>query len=848
MRVFLLDASARQNNELRFLLLDEQGGKHLLTCTTAKRVVYVVPDENVTPTWIERVLFLLQKFSSGMRRDFAHETVVRRYMTPHGTLTEPVEMLRVECSGHLTFSPSSSDRILAIFGLTTPLLEHVLVEQQLRGWLDFDCESTVVARQHRRAYTTSDTRLCLRRCDDQPPPPPLCTVAVHRCGMDNFAFMTRDGRSGDFLDATELAEELTKIDPAAVCGHGKNVLVGVHLNFPFVFIDTSSFAREYKLCYTKELDDAVPVPEKVPIVVADDDYEDEDDGVIVIEGEAAISHHSLLERCAAVFSIVDRTNAIDLTLEVAAITGQPWTQTLRLESKLGRVEWMLMNFFYQRQCVVPNPRRYTAPQRYTAGLVLDADVGIHENVILLDFRSLYPSVVVEYKLCWSSDGAVLPAMLEYLIDYRKRLSSLPNTEVARLCLKLIANATYGALAFPAFRFYSPDIAAAITARGRQALQDTVAVVEGQFPCKVIYGDTDSVFVVSRTETDRDALARQIVAVVNAKYVKLELEYEALYRRLLLLGKKCYVAYTDGQPVLKGLMMVKKQYFAAGKRLCRELVDMMRDTSDADDIMEGFKVRVEQLIGDLKENKLRRGDLTIVNMLSRRPLDYTNTAGMYHVLAARASHNTYERGDYVRYIMFDGCEPIALEMIDELPPVPLDVKWYCARLHGMIEQIARVLRNYDPEPLSQLLLHGDAHEPEIIDVEYIAREREPLCVRCMVCQADIEHWGLARLEERLLRDPCDTVSHLSPRCLFPEQPLSGKIFLDCAKCACALDLLGAAKQITDEEQAASLHANYDCMRVARQLDCRKCRRNLLQFFRYVGVASKFEELRSVLFTW
>ncbi len=847
MRAFLLDAIVRQNNEVRLLLLNEHGDKCLLSCSAAKRVVYAVPVEGVTENWIEHVLFLLQKFSGGMPRDFAHSVVSRRYMTPAGRLTDAVEMLRVECSGHLTFSPSSSDRVLAFFGLMSSLLEHVLVERELRGWLHFDTESSAVTQQHPKAYTTKDLGACLARSQVQGPPPPLCVVAVYRRNIDAFAYVTRDGRRGDWLDAEELTERLTAIDPAVICAHGTRVLVGVHLAIPFVLIDTAAFAREYKLCYTRELDDAVPVQAEFAAVTGSDGLEMEwceDDS----EDSNYVPPKNAFERCAAIFSIVDRTNAIDLTLEVAALTGQPWSQTLRLESKLGRVEWMIMNSFYQNQCVVPNPRCYTPPRKYTAGLVLEAEVGIHENVVLLDFRSLYPSVVVEHKLCWSEEGAVLPRVLDYLIERRKELADLSGTEVARLCLKLLANSTYGALAFPAFRFYSHEIAEAITAHGRAALQDTVSVVETRFPCRVIYGDTDSVFVVCRGEHEPAATARAIVEAVNEKYKKLELEFEALYDRLFLLGKKCYVAFKGATPTIKGLSVVKKQYFVAGRQLCRTLIDMIRTANAASDVFDQMYAMTQRLVDDLRETRVRRRDLAIVNVLSRRPADYTHTAGLYHVLAAKASRNNYDRGDFVQYVMFEVCTPVALEMIDELPPTPVDVKWYCARLHGMIDQIMRVFPDYKGEPLSQLLLHGDLHDVEVADVEYAPRERQPLLVGCPVCKRDVEHWGLAKLEARLLANKCDTVSHLSPRCLFPEHPLSAKIFLECAGCACRFDLMAAVRQVTSEEEAAGLHANYDCLRVARQIDCRTCRRNLLHFFRATEIQSNFDALRSVLFTW
>ncbi len=843
MRVFLLDVVLREFNEVRFLLVDERGCKLLLTTTATKRIIHVVPEGSITPSWIEYVLAKLQRYStSGLQRDFSHSIVHKRYMLNNGTLSEPTEVLCVECSGHLTFSPNGNEGIKAIFGMRTPLLEHILVPNDLRGWLDFDEAASCVTQQHGKVFTTSNIPECLRRSELQTPIPNLKTVSIYRHGDDSFSFSSRDEtESGDWMDAVELATELQRIDPAVICAHGRHTIFGVQIPFPFVFIDTSAFAREFKLCFTKELDDAVPVSRAPLILVADDDCD-------AIDEELVFPAHDGRERCRAVFSIVDKTNAIDLTLELATITGQPWSQTLHLESKLGRVEWMIMRFFHANSCIIPDPRRYSVPKHYSAGLVLDAKVGIHDQVALLDFRSLYPSVVVEYKLCWSNDGTILPIILDELIEKRKALESVSGMEILRLGLKLLANSMYGALACPVFRFYSPDIASNITSYGRQALRDTVEVIERDFYGNVIYGDTDSVFVTVGDDRDIKSTALQIVDAVNAKYEKLELEFEALYSRLFLLGKKCYIGISPGKSIIKGLIMIKKQSFNAGKEVCRFLTDHLQEVVDYSSIIDAVYEKTKDLVERLRDNRVRRGDLMIVNMLSKRLTDYNNANinGHYHVMAAKTSRVHYEKGDYVRYIMFDGCTPITLDQIDDLPPVPVDIKWYCARLYAMLDQIMRVLPTYDSSRFSELLLHRGVVEEKKPVIEYTPRERRPLIVNCPVCNQDIEHWGVYKFEKILRSYKCDTVTHLSPRVIFPDEPLNGKIFIDCFSCHCPLDLLGAVRALFEPNDLASAHANYDCRRCARQIDCARCRKNLLQFFKTSEVFDKFDVLREDIY--
>ena len=839
MRVFLLDVTLRDFNEVRFLLVDEAGDKLLLTTTATKRIVYVVPEGPITSSWIEYALSKLQRYStSGLQRDFSHSIVQRKYLLNDGTLSESTEVLRVECSGHLTFSPNGHEGIKAIFGMRTPLLEHILVQNELRGWLEFNQDASCVVRQHNKVFSTTNLTECLRRSDVQTPAPILRVVAVYQHGDDSFSYSLRNSeKCGDWIDATELSSVLQQIDPAVICAHGRSTLFGVSINFPFVFIDTLAFAREYKLAFTKNLDDAVPIKTTPLVLVADDDCEAIDDDLV-------FPAHDGNERCHAIFTIVDKTSAIDLTLELATITGQPWSQTLHLESKLARVEWMIMRFFHANSCIIPDPRRYSVPKHYTAGLVLDAKVGIHEQVALLDFRSLYPSVVVEYKLCWSKEGEILPIILDELIEKRKALDKVAGMEALRLCLKLLANSMYGALACPAFRFYSPDIASAITSYGRQALRDTVELIERDFLCTVIYGDTDSVFVIS--DDDIRIVAPQIVDTVNTKYVKLELEFEALYTKLYLLGKKCYVGFSSATPTIKGLLMIKKQSFNAGKEVCHFLVDHLANECNYDTLIDAVYAKASQLLSDLRDNNVRRGDLMIVNMLSKRLTDYTNIAGQYHVMAAKTSRVHYERGDYVRYIMFDGCTPITLDQIDDLPPIPTDVKWYCARLYAMLDQILRVLPSYDTKRFSDLLLHHSVNEEPRPQVEYTPRERRPLIVHCPVCNQDIEHWGLYKFEQVLRTYKCNTVTHLSPRIVFIDDPLNKKIFIDCFSCHCPLDLRGAINNLVDSNDLASSHANYDCRRCARQVDCARCRKNLLQFFKTTEIIDHYDVLREDIY--
>lgn len=847
MRYFLVDATLKDKIIVRLLLVDEHGKKLVLDCEGFKRVIYIVPNEELTSEWIEHTILYLQRYSGGKSTDFSHSLVTKRHMLPNNKLSSPILMLRVECASSLNFSLNRNDRITRIYGLYTSLLEHVLVEHQLRGWLYVRLDDPSVQWKHKRVAAISCISSIVSRCTDQSSLPPLTTVAVYRTDTVTYSLSVCKGVCYDYLSVEDLRAHLHEIDPVVICVHDKSTLIGIPILFPFVLIDTAVFAREFKLSYTKDLDDAVPRPVYQPIVA--DTFECFDDEAPIGDPIDPIIR-SGTERCGAIFSIVDRVNAIDLTLEIAAITGQPWSQTLNLSSKLGRVEWMIMNHFHVSDCVVPDPRKYTTPERYTAGLVLDAQIGIHHNVALLDFRSLYPSIVVEYGLCWSENGSVLPKTLEYLIDFRRDLEHVPGMETKRLCLKLLANTMYGALAFPAFRFYSPTIATEITRLGREALMRVASIVENEFDARVIYGDTDSVFVTSGCPSI-DSLARSILARVNANYKKLELEFEATYEELLLFGKKCYVAYKANysKPILKGVMMIKKQYHGAGKELCKYVLERLRGKKDA--TFEDIYRATEELVERFQNNKVKRSELTIVNMLSKRLCDYE--VAPYHVTAARASRLAYDRGDYVRYIMFEGPTPIVLEQIDELDPIPVDVRWYCAQIFAMLEQLLRIFPQYSGDRFSSLLLNNVKTDKlswnsafdvdDIPDAKNYAPEPRPLLnVNCLICQKDIEHCGLSKLEQYLFDHPCKGGVHLSIKTVFPKHPLSASTFLECQECACMLNFSYAIQQVEDEFLLAGYHTNYDCCRLISQLKCVRCQDNLMTFFVTQKIFDKYEAIR------
>lgn len=212
---------------------------------------------------------------------------------------------------------------------------------------------------------------------------------------------------------------------------------------------------------------------------------------------------------------------------------------------------------------------------YAGGLVLEPKKGFYDHyVLLLDFNSLYPSIVQEYNICYttvtrptadadgnmplaelppsSADGGVLPRLIGMLVARRRDVRALLKQEkdpqrctqldIRQKALKIMANSMYGCLGFSGSRFYARALAELITARGRDALQHAVEIA-GNNNMEVIYGDTDSVMVHSGSDDLAEArkMADVLKRDVNKHYKCMEIDIDGVMRSMLLLKKKKYAA-------------------------------------------------------------------------------------------------------------------------------------------------------------------------------------------------------------------------------------------------------------------------------------------------------------------
>jgi len=247
--------------------------------------------------------------------------------------------------------------------------------------------------------------------------------------------------------------------------------------------------------------------------------------------------------------------------------------------------------------------------------VLQPEPGLYDNVLVFDFKSLYPSIIRTFEIdplgylgsgpgrfedaVIAPNGAafrrrkgILSDLLDHLFESRQAAKERGDA-VASQAIKILMNSFYGVLGTPVCRFFNPKLAAAITSFGREILLWSKALVESQGNA-VLYGDTDSLFVSSGRAEPAAARARgaELAAFLNAELERhvrdtwgvssrLELEFERLYLRILFPRRrggeggamKHYVGLTEESGVIfTGMEVVRRDWTDIARQVQRELYE------------------------------------------------------------------------------------------------------------------------------------------------------------------------------------------------------------------------------------------------------------------------------------
>ncbi len=383
---------------------------------------------------------------------------------------------------------------------------------------------------------------------------------------------------------------------------------------------------------------------------------------------------------------------LPLQIELSKMIGYPLDEL----TKMGRgrqVEAFLTAEAYKKGELVP-PKR-GAEKTFEGGFVLPPVKGLHEDVISLDFSSMYPTIMISFNVSpdtfveapgpesrsdlyiapevghafkKSPDGFFKKIMSDLIARrraikaemkrYDKNSAQYRLLDIQQQSIKILTNSFYGYTGWSAAKFYKRECAEATTAWGRHFIKRAVEVAE-ELGFEVIYGDTDSIFAKlpldAGLEGERKAeilkKAREVSERISEE-LPLELEIQDFFKSIFFTGKKKrYAALTDkGEIVVRGLEVRRGDWCELAKEVQTKVIELILKEKDPDAAMKYAK----SVIQDLKEGKISVDKLTIYKTLTRKISGYETKQA--HVIAAEralASSITYEVGSKVPYVIIKG---------------------------------------------------------------------------------------------------------------------------------------------------------------------------------------------------
>lgn len=480
-----------------------------------------------------------------------------------------------------------------------------------------------------------------------------------------------------------------------------------------------------------------------------------------------------------VMRILCELNVLPLALQITNICGNLMSRTLQ-GGRSERNEYLLLHSFDEKDYIVPDkkPRESNwlkddadpmadttadptqgpaASKRkkpaYAGGLVLDPVKGFYDKYILLmDFNSLYPSIIQEYNICFTTvdqpvteddpidipdvalEQGILPRQIRSLVECRREVKKLivPGLEadlkaqynIRQLALKLTANSMYGCLGFKFSRFYAKHLAALVTQKGRDILMNTKGIVT-KLNYDVIYGDTDSIMINTHSQ-DYDEVFKIgyiIKQAVNKIYRQVELDIDGAFKYMLLLNKKKYAAVTatkmkNGEIVCqqehKGLDIVRRDWSQISSMAGKFTLDEILSDHPLDERINNIHGQLEKLREKLNADEVPMSMLTITKQLTKNPREYLKTAALPHVeIALRMNANKnkrFKRGDMVSYVICDdGSERIAMQRayhLDEIKSnekLKVDKQYYLAsQIHPVVSRLLKPIEGTDAARIAECL--------------------------------------------------------------------------------------------------------------------------------------------------
>jgi len=370
--------------------------------------------------------------------------------------------------------------------------------------------------------------------------------------------------------------------------------------------------------------------------------------------------------------ILERVRRIEKTLDLAAVSKLPLEDVLHGRTS-NLIDSILIRAADRAHVAVPMMKmRGGRVEQIEGGYVHSLQPGLYEWVISLDFRAMYPSLIVENNICFttvSPNGTItsptgakflaadvkkglLPVILENLMKDRQEVRTKMKEETdpgmkefyegLQAAIKVLMNAFYGVLASSFYRFNDPKVGASITAFARERIKGIIGELEAE-AVKVVYADTDSVFFQSPAPGLGTSLefARKTAERFSRGRISMEVDkiYETLFshgRKKRYAGKVAWPEELQGQLVVRGYEIRRTDAFdlqsEAQRRVFEKILD--RDPDGAIGLAKQIVAEVRTGTPTLEDPERDPIEALVISRTVKEENRYVNPDSMSNVIAAR----------------------------------------------------------------------------------------------------------------------------------------------------------------------------------------------------------------------
>ena len=429
-----------------------------------------------------------------------------------------------------------------------------------------------------------------------------------------------------------------------------------------------------------------------------------------------------LKDCQLVWDIFNKQQLLAFAMERSELTGLLLD---RIGGSVAAFEYSYLPRLHRQGFVAPNLGELHSDIISPGGWVMNSKPGLYHNVLVLDFKSLYPSIIRSFLIdpCafwvaqkqqpsdavpgfngayFAREAAILPQMIATLSAARDEAKRHKNAPLSH-AIKIIMNSFYGVLGSTGCRFFDPRVCSSITLRGHEIIQRSRQWIESQGQA-VIYGDTDSLFVwleqdggPIKSAEQCQAIGAQLAQGLNQWWADeltqrwnltsaLEIQFETHFKRFLMptlrgaeVGtKKRYAGLiedTSGQRLMfKGLESVRADWTQLAKEFQITLYEKIFTEQDYTDYIQAT---IQAVLAGGKNNAL------IFRKRLRRPLSSYQKTTPPHIQAARKyqtwTGQALKQGDWIDYVMtLNGAEPLGADEDFALLKSPIDYEFYLTK--------------------------------------------------------------------------------------------------------------------------------------------------------------------------